>query len=60
MQIFVGGQKELILVTPMQNSAKITKFCESAQIFAFLAFNHLVTSIPNQKYLIFAKNCILL
>ena len=50
MQIFVGGQKELILVTLMQNSAKITKFCQSEHLLAFLAFNHLVTSIPNQKY----------
>ena len=33
MQIFVGGQKELILVTLMQNSAKITKFCQSEHIF---------------------------
>ena len=33
MQIFVGSQKELILVTLMQNSAKITKFCQSEHIF---------------------------
>ena len=33
VQIFVGGQKELTLVTLMQNSAKITKFCQSEHIF---------------------------
>ena len=33
MQIFVGGQKELILVTLMQNSAKVTKFCQNEHIF---------------------------
>ena len=33
MQIFVGGQKELTLVTLMQNSAKITKFRQSEHIF---------------------------
>ena len=33
VQIFVGGHKELTLVTLMQNSAKITKFCQSEHIF---------------------------
>ena len=33
VQIFVGGQKELTLVTLMQNSAKITKFCQNEHIF---------------------------
>ena len=33
VQIFVGGQKEQILVTLMQNSAKITKFRQSEHIF---------------------------
>ena len=33
VQIFVGGQKELILVTLMQNSAKITKFRHSEHNF---------------------------
>ena len=33
VQIFVGGQKELTLVTLMQNSAKITKFRQSENIF---------------------------
>ena len=33
MQIFVGGQKELTLVTLMQNSTKITKFRQSEHIF---------------------------
>ena len=54
MQIFVGGQKELTLVTLMQNSAKITELHQSEHILAILAFNHLVTSVPNQKNSIFA------
>ena len=33
MQIFVGGQKELTLVTLMQNSAKIAKFRQSEHNF---------------------------
>ena len=33
VQIFVGGRKELTLVTLMQNSAKITKFCQNEHIF---------------------------
>ena len=33
MQIFVGGQKELTLVTLMQKSAKITIFGQSEHIF---------------------------
>ena len=33
MQIFVGGQKELTLVTLMQNSAKVTEFHQSEHIF---------------------------
>ena len=37
MQIFVGGQKELILVTLMQNSAKITQFCQSEHIFGIFS-----------------------
>ena len=37
MQIFVGGQKELILVTLMQNSAKITKFCQSEHLFGIFS-----------------------
>ena len=32
MQIFVGGQNELILVTLLQNSAKITKNCQTEDI----------------------------
>ena len=32
MQIFVGGQNELTLVTPLQNSAKITKYRQTADI----------------------------
>ena len=33
VQIFVGGQKELTLVTLMQNSAKLTKFSQNQHIF---------------------------
>ena len=33
MQLFVGGQKKLTLVTLMRNSAKITKFRQSGHIF---------------------------
>ena len=33
MQIFVGGHKELTLVTLMQKSAKIIKFEQSEHIF---------------------------
>ena len=33
VQFFVGGQKELTLVTLMQNSAKITKLCQSEHLF---------------------------
>ena len=33
MQIFVGGQKELTLVTLMHKSAKVTKFGRSEHIF---------------------------
>ena len=32
MQIFVGGQNELTLVTLLQNSAKITKNCHTENI----------------------------
>ena len=49
VQLFVGGQKELSLVTLMRNKAKITKFRQSEHILAILAFKHLVTSIPNQN-----------
>ena len=34
MQIFVGGQNELTLVTLLQNSAKITKNCQTEDILA--------------------------
>ena len=33
VQIFVGGQSELFLVTLMQNGAKIDKFCQREHIF---------------------------
>ena len=50
MQIFVGGQKELTLVTPMQNSAKITKFRQSGHIFGFFSLqaSSCIHSYPKQ------------
>ena len=33
VQLFVGGQSELPLVTLMQNGAKIDKFCQREHIF---------------------------
>ena len=45
MQIFVGGQSELTLVTLMQNSAKITKIRHTEDILVNLVFKHLVASI---------------
>ena len=60
MQIFVGGQKELTLVTLMQNSAKITKFRQSEHIFGNFSlhppsYNHSLPKIVNfrQKVQIF-------
>ena len=47
--------KKLTLMTLMQESAKITEAQQSEHILAILAFNHLVTSIPNQNQSIFAK-----
>ena len=37
MQIFVGGQNELTLVTLLQNSAKITKICQTEDILGKFA-----------------------
>ena len=45
MQIFVGGQNELTLVTLLQNSAKITKIRQTEDIWVNLLFKHLVASI---------------
>ncbi len=45
MQIFVGGQNELTLVTLLQNSAKITKVRQTEDILSNLVFKHLVASI---------------
>ena len=60
MQIFVGGQKELTLVTLIQNSAKVTNFRQSEHIFgnsSFQAssFNHSYPKLINfrQKVQIF-------
>ena len=48
VQIFVGGQNELILVTITQTSAKHTKFRQSEDVFGLLAFKHLFASIRKQ------------
>ena len=45
MQIFVGGQNELTLVTLLQNSAKITKIRQTEDILGKFVFKHLVASI---------------
>ena len=45
MQIFVGGQNELTLVTLLQNSAKITKIRQLKTFWVNLVFKHLVASI---------------
>ena len=45
MQLFVGGQKQLTLVTLLQNSAKITKIRQTEDILVNLLFKHLVASI---------------
>ena len=46
MQLFVGGQNELTLVTLLQNSAKVTKFRQTEDILVLnLLFKHLVASI---------------
>ena len=45
MQIFVGGQNELSLVTLLQNSAKITKIRKLKTFWVNLVFKHLVASL---------------
>ena len=45
MQIFIGGQNELTLVTLLQNSAKITKIRQTEDILVNLVFKHLVASL---------------
>ena len=57
MQIFVGGQNELTLVTLMQNSEKSTNFVKENTFLAILAFKHLVASFRTQNYSIFAEEC---
>ena len=44
MQLFVGGQNELTLVTLLQNSAKINKIRQTEDILVNLVFKHLVAS----------------
>ena len=57
VQLFVGGQNELTLVTLMQNSEKSTNFVKENTFSAILAFNHLVASFRTQNYSIFAEEC---
>ncbi len=45
MQIFVGGQNELTLVTLLQNSVKIIKILTLKTFWVNLVFKHLVASI---------------
>ena len=45
MQIFVGGQNELALVTLLQNSAKSPKFVKLKTFWVNLVFKHLVASL---------------
>ena len=45
MQIFVGGQNELTLVTLLQNSAKATKIRHTEDILGEFGLKHLVASI---------------
>ena len=55
VQIFVGGQNELTLVTLMQNSEKSPNFVKENTFSAILAFKHLVASFRTQNYSIFAE-----
>ena len=57
VQIFVGGQNELTLVTLMQNSKKSTNFVKENTFSAILAFKQLVASFRTQKYSNFAEEC---
>ncbi len=45
MQIFVGGQKEVTLVTLLQNTAKAPNIVTLKTFWANLVFKHLVASI---------------
>ena len=45
MQIFLGGQNQLTLVTLLQNSAKINKIRQTEGFWVTLVFKHLVASI---------------
>ena len=47
--IFVGGQKELTLVTLMQNSAKITKFRRSEHFLGLFSLQRSSYNHPNQN-----------
>ena len=58
VQIFVGGQSELTLVSLMQNGAKkSTNFVKENTFSAISAFKHLVASFRTQIYSIFAEEC---
>ena len=60
MQIFVGGQKELTLMSLSRNIGKVTKVRQSEHIFVNSSLEDLVSSIPTQKYSSFAEKCNLL
>ena len=57
VQIFVGGQSELTLMTLMQNSEKSTNFVKENTFSAILASKHLVALFRTQNYSIFAEEC---
>ena len=55
VQIFVGGQNELTLVTLMQNSAKFTKFCQSEYIVGILSLQASSCNLFYHKMSIFCR-----
>ena len=55
MQIFVGGQKELTLVTLMQKSAKITKFRQSEHTFGNFSLQTSSCILSRPKIVIFRR-----
>ena len=57
VQIFVGSQNELTLVTLMQNSEKSLNFVKENTFSAISAFKHLAASFRTQNYSIFAEEC---
>ena len=60
MQLFVGGQNELTLVTLLQNSAKITKIRQTEDIlgkFALQASSCIHFWLKRLKTVSFAEKC---